>query len=392
MGTNDSNIVKQNSRASKKFLEVSEPFYKKVLTRRRHSLKITLDKAYQNKPLTKEDIAFILQLRQKDDIDALFEAARTVRRENFGDKIFLYGFLYASTYCRNNCNFCFYRASNRTVHRYRKEEAEIIEIAVNLAESGVHLIDLTMGEDPIYFHNKERGFEPLIRLVEKVKTATGLPVMVSPGVVPEHVLEELSNAGASWLACYQETHNRDLFQKLRPGQSYDARLNSKHLAHKHGLLTEEGILVGVGETPRDISQSFDVMRTLEADQVRAMNFVPREGTPMVNHPSPDPLKELLIIALMRLIFPGKLIPATLDVEGLAGLKRRLEAGANVVTSIVPPRQGLSGVAQSFLDIDDARRTTASVLPVLEDCGLQAAPLEEYLAWIKKCRHSFSHRG
>ena len=112
---------------------------------------------------------------------------------------------------------------------------------------------------------------------------------------------------------------------------------------------------------------------------------------MASHPPPDPLQELLIIALMRIIFPGTLIPATLDVEGLAGLKRRLDAGANVVTSIVPPRQGLSGVAQSFLDIDDARRTTASVLPVLEECGLKAAPLEEYLAWMKKRQDLFSHR-
>jgi methylornithine synthase len=77
---------------------------------------------------------------------------------------------------------------------------------------------------------------------------------------------------------------------------------------------------------------------------------------------------------MRLVFPGKLIPATLDVEGLAGLKQRLEAGANVVTSIVPPHQGLVGVAQSLLDIDDARRNTASVLSVLEDCGLRPQPV------------------
>ena len=131
-------------------------------------------------------------------------------------------------------------------------------------------------------------------------------------------------------------------------------------------------LLGVGETSEDIANSIEIKHTLKADQVRAMNFVPQKNTPMSNHPPPDPLKELLIIALMRLVFPQKLIPATLDVEGLAGLKRRLEAGANVVTSIVPPQQGLAGVAQSILDIDNAHRTTGSVLPILEDCGLKLA--------------------
>jgi len=295
----------------------------------------------------------------------------------------LYGFLYISTYCRNNCNFCFYRVSNTESLRYRKDEDQILEAAAALARSGVHLIDLTMGEDPEFFNTKERGFDAIFRLVEAIRMTTGLPVMVSPGVVSGRVLHNLAAAGTTWYACYQETHRRTLFEKLRPGQDYHARLDAKQLAHKYGLLTEEGILVGVGETPEDVAHTIDIMHALDADQVRAMNFVPRRGTPMESHPSPDPLQELLIIALMRLIFPDRLIPATLDVEGLAGLRQRLEAGANVVTSIVPPQKGLAGVAQSSLDIEDARRTTASVLPVLEDCDLRAAAPEEYIDWIKK---------
>ena len=352
-----------------------------------HYLETILDKANQNKPLSKEDIVFILQLQHKDHINELFKRARELRSIYFQDKVFLYGFLYISTYCRNNCNFCFYRVSNTESLRYRKEKNQILEAAAALTRSGVHLIDLTMGEDPEFFNTEEQGFDRLIRLVETVKEKTRLPVMVSPGVVPEQVLQNLATAGTTWYACYQETHKRSLFEKLRPGQSYHTRLSTKQLAHKHGLLTEEGILVGVGETPEDIAHTLEIMGSLDADQVRAMNFVPRKGTPMESHPAPDPLQELLIIALMRLVFPDRLIPATLDVEGLAGLKRRLEAGANVVTSIVPPQQGLAGVAQSSLDIDDARRTTASVLPVLETCGLRAAALDEYRTWIEERRKS-----
>jgi len=335
-------------------------------------LKDILNKAEKGGRLTKEEIVFVLGLRQKDHIDALFRTARELRRKYFGNDVLLYGFLYTSTYCRNNCSFCYYRVSNRDSRRYRKEETEIIKAAVDLARSGVHLIDLTMGEDPQFFNDKAHGLESFVQLVKKVKAAVNLPIMVSPGVVPEPMLARLAKAGADWFACYQETHNRELFKKLRPGQDYDKRFNTKKLARKYGLLIEEGILLGVGETSEDIAHSIEVKRTLKADQVRAMNFVPQKNTPMSNHPPPDPSKELLIIALMRLVFPEKLIPATLDVEGLAGLKRRLEAGANVVTSIVPPQQGLAGVARSFLDIDNAHRTAGSVLPILEDCGLKLA--------------------
>jgi methylornithine synthase len=125
------------------------------------------------------------------------------------------------------------------------------------------------------------------------------------------------------------------------------------------------------------------MQALDADQVRVMNFVPQPGTPMEKTSAPDPQKEALIISVLRLVFPDRLIPATLDVDGLSGLKKRLDSGANVVTSIIPRGQGLAGVAQHSLDIEAGRRTHASVLEVLQTAGLQAAKSEEYLAWINK---------
>jgi methylornithine synthase len=348
----------------------------------RRELETILNKAYQGRTLSKGEITFLLGLNDESQIGSLFQTARDLRRIHFGDKVFLYGFLYISTYCRNDCNFCFFRRSNTACRRYRKEAPEIVDAACRLATSGVHLIDLTMGEDLQYFDSGAIGFEKLVELVTSVKEATGLPIMVSPGVVPDSILSKLAEAGATWYACYQETHQRALFNQLRPGQSYDARMDNKRLAHSLGLLIEEGVLSGVGESFDDVAESISVMQSLGADQVRVMSFVPQEGTPMENWRSPDPKRELKIIAVMRLVFPDRLIPASLDVGGLAGLKQRLDAGANVVTSLVPPGLGLAGVAQSSLDIKDARRTSASVLPVLEACGLSAGSTQEYVSWIE----------
>jgi len=210
--------------------------------------------------------------------------------------------------------------------------------------------------------------------------------MVSPGVVPTDVLSDLARAGVSWYACYQETHNRELFKKLRPGQNYDARVENKESwPASSGLLTEEGLLCGVGESARDIADSIEAMRSLQVSQMRAMSFVPQKGTPMQSRKKADPLREILTIAVMRLAFPDRLIPATLDVEGLTGLQSRLEAGANVVTSLVPPGFGLAGVAQKSLDIADARRTTAGIFPELENLGLKSATTEDYISWLNERR-------
>ena len=336
-------------------------------------------KAEEN--LSKAEITFLLNLQDEDQIRALFQEARDVRQNYFGNKIFMYGFIYASTYCRNDCRFCLFRRSNSQTKRYRKSKQEIVAAAMRLADSGVHLIDLTMGEDPDIFNSDGAGFDRLVDLVASLQKKTELPIMVSPGVVPPDVLQQLAAVGAVWYACYQETHSPALFKQLRPGQDYQVRMQSKVDAHHFGLLVEEGLLCGVGETSDHLAQSMEVVKKLGADQMRVMNFVPQPGTPMATQTPPDPLKETLIAAVMRLVFPDRLIPASLDVEGIAGLESRLNSGANVVTSIVPPGEGLVGVAQHSLNIEEGGRTTASVKNVLKHVGLSPATREEYQNWI-----------
>lgn len=345
-----------------------------------HHLEHILEKACILQDLTDQEVACLLGVHRRDDLDKLFKAARTLRERFFGKKFFLYGFIYFSTWCRNDCTFCYYRKSNSESMRYRKTTEEVLDAATRLAASGVHLIDLTLGEDP-HFHNREHGFQPLVDLVHRVKERTGLPIMISPGVVPGHVLQDLAAAGADWYACYQETHNKRLFEKLRLKQSYERRFASKEEAIRCGLLVEEGILAGVGETAGDIILSLQGMRRLKAQQVRVMSFVPQQGTPLAGRQTPSRLWELKIIAVMRILFPDRLIPASLDVDGIAGLRERINAGANVITSIIPPLMGLAGVAQCKRDIDEGNRTVPGVLPFLEDMGLAAATAEEYRNWV-----------
>ncbi len=345
-----------------------------------------LARAVGGSDLARNEILFLLNLSRESDIEKLFGAARDSRKAHFADQVFLYGFIYFSTYCRNDCAFCYYRRSNITSERYRKSDAEILETAGKLAESGLHLLDLTMGEDPYYF--KSGNYDQLLEITAAVKEATRLPIMISPGVVPRDILREFKNIGVDWYACYQETHNRELYEQLRLNQSYDERLSLKKAAHREGLLIEEGLLAGIGETDADIVQSFQVMDQLSADQVRAMSFVPQKGTPLENREVLPHLRELLIIAVMRLIFPGKLIPASLDVEGLSGLKKRLNAGANVITSIIPRDGGLQGVSQSTLDIAEGGRTVAGITPVLEECGLRPAPLQSYRDWLEEAKSRY----
>ena len=346
-------------------------------------LDVILEKAERENPLSREDLLFLLSLSEESDYAKVFNLARQLRTRYFENKVYIYGFVYFSTYCRNECAFCLYRKSNHSLERYRKPNLEIVETAVSLVKSGVHLVDLTMGEDPLYFDNPESGFENLIKTVELIKRNTDIPIMISAGVVPEEILRKFKVAGVDWYATYQETHNPDLFRKLRIGQSYTERMERKKLARKLGFLIEEGLLTGVGDTDEDLVNSLEAMRYLSADQIRVMSFVPQKGTPMQHFTSVSRHRELLIIAIIRLIYPDRLIPASLDVDGLNGLEDRLNAGANVVTSVIPPHSGLAGVSNHSLDIEDGNRTISKIIPVLAQHGLVLASRDDFAKWSMK---------
>ena len=262
----------------------------------------------------------------------------------------------------------------------------MLEAAGRLAADGVHLLDLTLGEDPYYV--EPAGFHRLLELVAALKEATGLPIMVSPGVLSAEQLVRLREAGADWYACYQETHNRDLFTRLRLEQDYDRRKRTRLEAAGCGLLAEDGLLTGVGESAEDLADSILDMAREPLSQVRAMSYVPHEST--IPSTAGDTLEErraheLLAIAAMRLVMEDRLIPASLDVDGLEGLAMRLKAGANVVTSIVPSGCGLAGVASKDLDIENQRRSVAAVVRQLGELGLEPALPGEYRAWVEQRR-------
>lgn len=340
-----------------------------------------LKKCQQGMPLSDQEVIHLLTRQDERERERIFEVARALREQQFGNRVFLYGFVYFSTHCQNNCSFCNYRQDNTDLRRYRKSREEIVAAAVELKRSGVHLIDLTTGDDPYYCQYPKR----LATIIKEVKKATGLPIMVSPGLLDSRGLTQIAQAGADWYALYQETHDQKLFARLRLDQSYRERLAAKEEAAALGLLIEEGLLTGVGDTPRQRLHSLREMGRLQASQLRTMTYVPQEGSILFPKGRADYRDELINIAVMRLVYPKSLIPASLDVEGLKGLAVRLRAGANVVTSIIPSHKGYGGVATGAKEVETDGRTVPEITETLADCGLCAADVETYKDWVASRR-------
>ena len=347
------------------------------------SIKEICERALDGTPPGAPELTTLLNATCEEEAEPIFAAARELRRRTFGDAVFLSGFVYYTTYCRNHCNFCLYRKGNDAAPRYRKPLDEILAMCRGLQGDGINLIDLTSGEDPITHNTGD--YDSYYEMIEAVSSETGKPIMISPGVVPAEVLRRMKACGATIYACYQETHTRELYKRLRVQQDYDERTAGRVNARKAGMLVEDGILTGVGDTVADRVTSILEMSRCDWDLARNMTFVPQDGTPMAGLPVQSPLHELLVTASLRLVKPDWMTTASLDCESLAGCAARINAGASVVTSIIYPDTGFRGVANAELDVDEGLRTVGAVLGVLDELGLRQGTDDEYAAWIERCR-------
>lgn len=115
------------------------------------------------------------------------------------------------------------------------------------------------------------------------------------------------------------------------------------------------------------------------DMVRVMTFLPQKGTPLEGFKDKSNLSELKIISVLRLLFPKRLIPASLDIEGIEGMVQRLNAGANIVTSILPPDSRLEGVANYDRNLKERDRDIKSVIQKLESIGMEPARQADFEA-------------
>ncbi|SFM71394.1 methylornithine synthase PylB [Methanolobus profundi] len=338
------------------------------------------DSIIRGRKLTDDNLRELLSLTEEEDIQKLNYVARKVRDHFFGNRVFLYSFVYFSTHCKNNCAFCYYNRCN-DIQRYRLDMDEIRSIARAVKNETIHMVDLTMGEDP-YFHNEPEKF---VDVVKAVKEETGLPIMISPGVMDDTTLTKLHENGANFLALYQETHDKDLYRKLRVGQSFDERNHARQFAKNIGYCVEDGILTGVGNDIESTIVSLRGMENGQPDMVRVMTFVPQEGTPLEEVDQESSLSELKIISVLRLMFPDKLIPASLDLEGIDGMVHRLNAGANVVTSIISADSSLEGVVNYDRELEERDRDSKSVIKRLRSMGMEPASQAEFNSIIEKRR-------
>lgn len=294
------------------------------------------NKLYQDRQLTEAEYKELLELHTDKEIAEYgFELARKRQKETFGNEVYTRGLIEISNYCKNDCIYCGIRRSNQNAERYRLSEEEILSCCESGYALGFRTFVLQGGEDGYYTDDL------LEDLLHKIKAAyPDCAITLSLGERSRESYERLYTAGADRYLLRHETANEAHYGKLHPAEmSLKNRKQCLYTLKKIGYQVGCGIMVGSPyQTIDNLVEDLAFMKTFNPHMVGIGPFIPQKDTPF-GEMEPGSLEmTLFLLAIIRLMLPKVLLPATTALGTIHSRGRELGilAGGNVVMPNLSP--------------------------------------------------------
>ena len=280
-----------------------------------------------------------LNKKEKEEIKELKKYLRIKARDKadkiFGKYIFMRGLVEFTNYCKNDCIYCGIRKSNKNAERYRLNKKEILECCKIGYDIGFRTFVLQGGEDN--FFNIER-ISNIVRAIKKEFPDCALTLSI--GEKDEEYYKELKNNGANRFLLRHETSENEHYSKLHPKyMSLDNRKECLRILKRLGFQTGTGIMVGSPfQKLENIASDLIFMQEINPEMIGIGPFLPHKDTPFANEKIGEMELTLILISILRLIFPLSLIPATTALGTIkeGGRELGILHGANVVMPNLSP--------------------------------------------------------
>jgi biotin synthase len=246
--------------------------------------------------------ALALLASSDQDIMAVVDAAYTVRRAHFGQRVKLNFLLnLKSGLCPEDCHYCSQRrGSEADILKYPMLDAQAsLEAADRAVRAGAkRLCMVASGRGPA-----EHELEQVAGNVRAVKEAhPGLEICACLGLLDDGQATRLRDAGV-----HAYNHNLNTSEKqydqVCGTHTYADRQETVGRARAEGLSPCSGALFGMGESDEDIVDVAADLRRMEPDSVPINFLIPIDGTPLQGRWELSPQRCLRILALFRLYFP-----------------------------------------------------------------------------------------
>ncbi len=284
--------------------------------------------------VTEDEIKRLLECNETER-EVLMNAALEVKKQVFGDKVYVRGLIEISNYCKNDCLYCGIRRSNKNAHRYRLTPSEIVECAAHGYSLGFRTFVLQGGEDAFFTD------EVLCEIIKEIKAkCDGSAVTLSLGERGYESFRKLREVGADRYLLRHESADPDHYARLHPkNMTLDKRLKCLEDLKKLGYQTGCGFMVGSPyQTLDHVAGEFAFLKDFSPHMVGLGPFIPHNDTPFAKEKSGSLDVTLKCLAIVRLMMPSVLLPATTALATLRpeGRQLGLLAGANVVMPNLSP--------------------------------------------------------
>ncbi len=299
----------------------------------RYDLRAAVNQLMEKSDLPDEPLLDLLETSEGDA--TLFAAADSVRRSIYGTDVYLRGLIEFTNYCRNNCYYCGIRRGNIKAERYRLSMEEILECCKDGYVLGYRTFVLQGGEDPFYTD------EHICRIVSLIReNYPDCAITLSIGERSYKSYKAYFQAGANRYLLRHETANDSHYSKLHPAEmSLQNRKRCLYNLKEIGYQVGAGFMVGSPhQTLENLVDDLRFLQELSPDMIGIGPFLRHQDTPFCEYENGSLELTLRLIAVLRLMFPYALIPATTALGTIhpEGRERGLQAGANVVMPNLSP--------------------------------------------------------
>lgn len=294
-----------------------------------------IDKLESDRCLSKDEFICILDTINEEEISYLFEKARRTALEQYGNRIFVRGLIEFTNFCKNDCYYCGIRRGNRKAVRYRLLPEEIMERCALGYDLGFRTFVLQGGEDPWFTDEK------IACLVGRIKREfPDCALTLSVGEREYGAYKLWFDAGADRYLLRHETANVCHYASLHPpDMRAERRQQCLEDLKAIGYQTGCGIMAGSPyQTSEHIAQDLKYIYGLQPEMVGIGPFIPHQDTPFRDRPPGTAEQTLALLAMVRLMLPQALLPATTALGSIRehGREEGVLAGANVVMPNLSP--------------------------------------------------------
>ncbi|MDR2716710.1 MAG: [FeFe] hydrogenase H-cluster radical SAM maturase HydE [Treponema sp.] len=292
-----------------------------------------IEALHKNKDLPDAELKTIIENGECEQ--KLFETADSVRRSYYGTDVYIRGLIEFTNYCKNNCYYCGIRRDNQKVERYRLGKEEILSCCKQGYALGFRTFVLQGGEDAAF------SDELICGIVSEIKKLyPECAVTLSLGEKSCGSYQSYFNAGANRYLLRHETANTEHYRALHPdSMSLESRKQCLWNLKKIGYEVGSGFMVGSpSQTTECLIEDLRFLQELQPDMIGIGPYIAHQNTPFRDQKNGDLHLCLRLIAILRLMFPDILLPATtaLGTIDVQGRELGLTAGANVLMPNLSP--------------------------------------------------------